>query len=491
MAGGKKTYCEVLPGKTQYEHVTSVWTSQPSRIVKGSEAIEVELFAEFEDGFELKCFRAGTGTNPDEAVDLPGTKVTLSTQSLFVFAVPKTKDISVKGVSISPEGEVSLLVGDTVDLNASVTPADATNKNVTWSVSDGNVVDLSSTADPAVKVTGLTTGSATVTVTTQDGGHTASRSVTVNLHGAPDLTFRKKTLCVGEAFTLGAKDGKLAFDSFAVTSGTGVVTLSPTSGGTTTTVTAGQTAGTATVVAKKEGYEDASCEICVWEPTLTLNPDTVGVGDSTTASVGSSGADGVSGYAYRWTMDAAADGYLSWKNDDKASMVFTCIADASGKMKLGGSVTVLVPKGSEGTLPTLTFTITVSRNTTMARLKEEVAKGIADQKPMMVDANIAYGSVVGAVASAVVCSASCTAYSFTACLASLTVSGVDIARKICSGTAAGPYKVAGALDDKIHASHARATVAAASAAVGKNALAALEKATASFEHAGKKIFVKL
>ena len=82
--------------------------------------------------------------------------------------------VSVTGVSVSPTA-LSLTVGDTSTLTATVSPGDATNKNVTWSSNNTSVATVSGGT-----VTAVAAGSATITVTTEDGDKTATCSVTVN-----------------------------------------------------------------------------------------------------------------------------------------------------------------------------------------------------------------------------------------------------------------------------------------------------------------------
>jgi uncharacterized protein YjdB len=83
--------------------------------------------------------------------------------------------VDVTGVKIIPEGDQELEVGETVQLNAEVEPENATNKDVTWSTSNENVATVSESG----LVTAISEGEATITVTTIDGGHTASIKVTV------------------------------------------------------------------------------------------------------------------------------------------------------------------------------------------------------------------------------------------------------------------------------------------------------------------------
>ena len=71
--------------------------------------------------------------------------------------------------------ELTLTEGGSETLTATITPSNATNKNVTWSSSAENVA----TVDANGKVTAVSPGSATITVKTEDGSHTATCAVTV------------------------------------------------------------------------------------------------------------------------------------------------------------------------------------------------------------------------------------------------------------------------------------------------------------------------
>ena len=82
--------------------------------------------------------------------------------------------VRVTGVSISPKS-ASIALGCTVQLAASIKPSNAANKNLSWSVSDETIISV----DGQGTVTGLSLGTATVTVTTEDGGVTASAEITV------------------------------------------------------------------------------------------------------------------------------------------------------------------------------------------------------------------------------------------------------------------------------------------------------------------------
>ena len=85
----------------------------------------------------------------------------------------KSKVIPVTGIALD-KTSLELTVDESVTLTASVSPSDATNKKVSWSTSDGNVVSVKEG-----KVTALKAGKATVSVVTDDGGFKAECSITV------------------------------------------------------------------------------------------------------------------------------------------------------------------------------------------------------------------------------------------------------------------------------------------------------------------------
>lgn len=80
---------------------------------------------------------------------------------------------AVTGVGVAPSS-AEVAVGDTVTLTATVIPNTATNKAVTWSSSAEGVA----TVENGV-VEGVSAGSATITVTTVDGGKTDTCAITV------------------------------------------------------------------------------------------------------------------------------------------------------------------------------------------------------------------------------------------------------------------------------------------------------------------------
>lgn len=108
---------------------------------------------------------AGTATITVKTVD--GNKT--ATSAITVAAIP------VASVSVSPT-TASLYAGNTQQLSATIAPANATNKTVTWTSSNTGVATVNS----AGLVTAVSAGTANITVTTQDGSKTAIAAITVN-----------------------------------------------------------------------------------------------------------------------------------------------------------------------------------------------------------------------------------------------------------------------------------------------------------------------
>ncbi|MDR1226630.1 MAG: Ig-like domain-containing protein [Prevotellaceae bacterium] len=93
------------------------------------------------------------------------------------LSVYVTAPIPVTSVSLSQD-TATLLIGNILDLTATVLPDTASNKAVTWSSSDTSVATVSSTDSTTAVVTAEAEGTAVVTVTTQNG-KTATCTVTV------------------------------------------------------------------------------------------------------------------------------------------------------------------------------------------------------------------------------------------------------------------------------------------------------------------------
>lgn len=143
----------VSPDNVDSDKVT--WTSSKSSVARVTSAGLVEAVS------------AGTAVITAMSLSKSGVKATCA------VTVVK-KDIHVESVSVSPEN-VEIFKGESAQLTATVLPANADNKNVTWSSSKSSVASVN--ADGVVSGVGV--GEAVITATTVDGSKTATCSITV------------------------------------------------------------------------------------------------------------------------------------------------------------------------------------------------------------------------------------------------------------------------------------------------------------------------
>ncbi len=110
--------------------------------------------------------------------------------------------VAVESVKVTASS-TSIAMGDTVDLSVEFTPPNATNKNVTYASSNESVLQVNSVTG-AVTVMG--SGTATITITSQDGAKVASVTIVVSSNSvAPTsitLVPADKSIQVGESYDL-------------------------------------------------------------------------------------------------------------------------------------------------------------------------------------------------------------------------------------------------------------------------------------------------
>ncbi len=126
-----------------------------------------------------KQLKSGTLKYNDGTQDktINGTSFTMSAANVTVsaeFEAIPPATIVVTGVTLN-KTSTSIEKGSSETLAATVVPADATNKNVSWSSDQPGIASVDQTA----KVTAVAAGTATITVTTTDGNKTAACQVTV------------------------------------------------------------------------------------------------------------------------------------------------------------------------------------------------------------------------------------------------------------------------------------------------------------------------
>lgn len=263
--------------------------------------------------------------------------------------------------------ELALEVGKTGTLEAIVEPSDATNKNVTWSSSNSEVA----TVDNGV-VTAVSAGEAIITVTTEDGGKTATCKVTVN---APQtvpvtgVTLDKTSLDLktGDNTTLTATVNPESATNKDVTWISDKPEIAAVEGG---TVTA-KAAGTAIIaVTTIDGGKIATCKVTVTPKTVPVSSiqvqgkGVIYVGDTTklTATI---------------TPDGASNKAVTWDSQNKD----IATVDQQGNVKaLKVGTATITATAQDGSGISGSFVVTVQQaDTTALKAKVTEAQALLDK----------------------------------------------------------------------------------------------------------------
>ena len=237
------------------------------------------------------------------------------TESPYTFA-------PVKGISLN-KTSTTLTVGSSETLTATVIPDNATDKSVTWATSNASVATV---ADGMVTAVGP--GTATITVTTVDGGYTATCTVTVT-QPTTGVTLNKvnTTLAVGSTETLTATVYPTDATDKSVTWKTSNAAVATVANGTVT----GVAPGIATITVTSSNGSTATCEVTVIQPTtgVTLNKTsitlTAGSTERLTATVA---PDNATDKSVTWTTSNAnvatvTDGVVYAVNAGTATITVT------------------------------------------------------------------------------------------------------------------------------------------------------------------------
>lgn len=162
--------------------------------------------------------------------------------------------------------DIGINVGNTYALTATVSPASALNKEVSWASNNTAVA----TVNTEGLVTAVSAGTATITVTTADGNKTASCLITVSTGSTilpREVTLDQNTLAlaVDQTSTLHTTVKPTNVDNSSITwtsSNTSVATVSSSG------VVTGKAEGTATITAKTVNNKQATCTVSVTEVAL-------------------------------------------------------------------------------------------------------------------------------------------------------------------------------------------------------------------------------
>jgi len=281
-----------------------------------------------------------------------------------------TTDVPVTGITLN-QSSISLTVGSSATLTATVAPDNATNKAVTWVTSNA-----AATVANGV-ITAVAAGTATITVTTKDGNKTDSCTVTVtggSVQGtAPTIT--TATLPNGTAGTAynqtlaatGDTPITWSVDNGTLPTGlslaaTGIISGTPATAGTSTfTVKATNAAGSGT---KQLSITINSSAIpTVATPTASLSAGTYTTARTVTLSTATSGA------AIYYTTDGTEPTTLSTLYSGAINIGVTttikAIAVKEGMNNSGILTAVYTLKAAQPTASPAAGTYTTTQNVTL------------------------------------------------------------------------------------------------------------------------------
>lgn len=243
--------------------------------------------------------------------------------------------ISVTGVKLD-KTTAQMKPGETLKLTATVEPETATNKEVTWKSSNEKVA----TVDQSGNVTAVAKGTINITVTTKDGGHKATCTVTVNEKAedvkVTDITINgSANMKVNEEQTLTATvKPDNATNKKVVWSSSDITTATVDENGKVTALKEGPVTITATAADGSEAKKEFNINISEAEvpvESVSLRGElelTVDEGATLTEEVVPSNA---SNKNVTWKSDneaiatVTADGYVVGKSAGKATITVTTV----------------------------------------------------------------------------------------------------------------------------------------------------------------------
>ena len=160
------------------------------------------------------------------AVSIGTATITVTTEDggkTATTAITTTNQIFVSSVAVSPTN-ATIAMGNQQQLTVTILPAEASNKNTTWTSSNTNVATVNSLG----LVTSVAAGTCTITVTTQDGNKNAIAAITVGPYPVSKIisTCDSNTdWTSASAVTVNSTDKKEGAASLQSVGATGTVTV--------------------------------------------------------------------------------------------------------------------------------------------------------------------------------------------------------------------------------------------------------------------------
>ena len=151
-------------------------------------------------------FAIGMFIHPSDLVNCTGGEYRNVGMTVRPVCSP-IQQVAVTGIELSSTS-VSLELGQSFIpyLIATILPENASNKIISWTCSNENVVNFVKTGNDRGYLAAVAPGTATITATTADGGYTATCEVTVSGVPVTGVTLDKESLVLkpGESYTLTA-----------------------------------------------------------------------------------------------------------------------------------------------------------------------------------------------------------------------------------------------------------------------------------------------
>lgn len=252
-------------------------------------------------------------------------------------------NVPVTGVTVSPNA-ITMWVGESdVSFTVDVQPANATNKNFTATSSAATTASVSGSTIHA-----SAPGSATITVKTADGGHTATVQVTVKQKvGEISLSAGKTTLKVGESTKVtasispeNATDKGITFTSSAAT----VATVD--ADGNVMATGAGSATITATAKDGKGASSSITLKVEEMAAGVTLEPNSLNLKENETAQLSASVQPTTASQSIRYSSNNDAVATVSNTGLVTAVKEGTAIITAAANDGSGKYATCTVKVGS-------------------------------------------------------------------------------------------------------------------------------------------------
>lgn len=266
-------------------------------------------------------------------------------------AEPTPKPVT--GVSLNLSS-TSLRVGERKELIATVEPQDAANQKVSWVSRSTDVA----TVDDKGVVTGVSAGTAEITVTTEEGSHVKSCIVTVEAEASkPGITLNRPNMSIaaGGSGTITATTNPSqtvtwsSNSSYVTVDGTGTTVTVRAAGNTPVNTTAIITA----TVSGGNTPRTASCTVTVTDMSLSLSQTNLSMTTGKTSSLSVSGIPSGASYTVSWQSSNTSVVTVSSATTTNNNAI-TLTARSVGR----ATITV-TPRVNGKTYSNLTCTVTV------------------------------------------------------------------------------------------------------------------------------------